>query len=100
MCLAIPAQVRELFGDQQELALVDVLGVRRKISVDLLRDDPPTIGDWVLIHVGFALSKISAEQADEQLKMLTALGEASAAREELAVSEFTAPTDTSASATS
>ncbi len=88
MCLAIPAQVCELFAEQPDLALVDVLGVRRKISIDLLRDDPPTIGDWVLVHVGFALSKISASQAEEQLNMLAALGEASVAREELAASEF------------
>ena len=88
MCLAIPAQVCEQFAEQPELALVDVLGVRRKISVDLLRDDPPAIGDWVLVHVGFALSKISAAQAEEQLNMLSALGEASAAREELAAAEF------------
>ncbi|HKD35391.1 MAG TPA: HypC/HybG/HupF family hydrogenase formation chaperone [Pirellulales bacterium] len=84
MCLAIPAQVCELFDEQPKLALVDVLGVRRKISIDLLRDDSPNVGDWVLVHVGFALSKISAEQAEEQLKLLSALGEASVAREELA----------------
>ena len=48
MCLAIPAQVCELFDEQPELALVDVLGVRRKVSVDLLRDDPPAsaTGCW------------------------------------------------------
>jgi hydrogenase expression/formation protein HypC len=82
MCLAIPAQVTELSEREPNLALVDILGVRRRISIDLLADAPPGVGDWVLIHVGFALSKISPEQADEQLKMLALLGEDSSAREE------------------
>lgn len=84
MCLAIPAQVNELLADSSPAAIVDILGVRRKVSLELLRDDPPALGDWVLIHVGFAMSKISHQQADEQLRMLASLGEASAAREELA----------------
>ncbi len=89
MCLAIPGQITELFapspdGARQSLAMVDILGVRRKVSIDLLNDDPPIIGDWVLVHVGFAMSKISSERAAEQLEMLAMLGEASAAREELA----------------
>jgi hydrogenase expression/formation protein HypC len=82
MCLAIPAQVCEL-SDHDRLALVDILGVRRKVSVDLLCDDPPIVGDWVLVHVGFALSKIGAAQAEEQLKTLAMLGEADGAQEEL-----------------
>ncbi len=81
MCLAIPAQVSELSSDEH-LALVDIMGVRRKINIDLLASDPPRLGDWVLIHVGFALSKISQQQAEEQLEMLSLLGEASAASEE------------------
>lgn len=88
MCLAIPAQVNELLADSSPAAIVDILGVRRKVSLELLRDDPPALGDWVLIHVGFAMSKISPQQADEQLRMLASLGEASAAREELAGSAF------------
>lgn len=83
MCLAIPAQIHQLLDDSSPAAVVDILGVRRKVSLELLRDDPPGLGDWVLIHVGFAMSKISAQQADEQLRMLATLGEASAAREEL-----------------
>ena len=82
MCLAIPAQVCEL-SETDQLALVDILGVRRKVSVDLLRDDPPAVGDWVLVHVGFALSKIDAAQAEEQLKMLTMLGETEGAVDEV-----------------
>jgi len=82
MCLAIPAQVSSLFDREQRSAMVDILGVRRRVSIDLLQDDPPSVGDWVLVHVGFAMSKISAAQADEQLKMLAVLGEASAASDE------------------
>src|SRR5262249_51360880 len=82
MCLAIPAQVSEILDADGHLALVDILGVRRKVNVDLLQDDPPLAGDWVLVHVGFAMSKISAQQAEEQLQMLTSLGEASTARDE------------------
>jgi hydrogenase expression/formation protein HypC len=82
MCLAIPAQVSILFDGEQQTAMVDIMGVRRRVSIDLLQDDPPAVGDWVLIHVGFAMSKISAAQADEQLKMLAILGEAGAASDE------------------
>ena len=76
MCLAIPAQVSVL-QDDGHVAMVDIMGVRRKVSIDLLVDDPPLPGEWVLVHVGFAMSKISARQAEEQLQMLALLGEAS-----------------------
>jgi len=82
MCLAIPAQICELLDDHLQLAVVDILGVRRKVSVQLLQADPPRPGDWVLIHVGFAMSKISGERAAEQLELLRQLGEAGAAQEE------------------
>ena len=82
MCLAIPAHVCDI-SDSDRLALVDILGVRRKVSIELLRDDPPVVGDWVLVHVGFALSKIGAVQAEDQLKMLTMLGETEGAQEEI-----------------
>ena len=97
MCLAIPAQVSELLDDRHELALVDMLGVRRKVNICLLQDDPPGEGDWVLVHVGFALSKISGGQAKEQLDMLTALGEATAALEEVDGYQFGGPTPEDAS---
>ena len=82
MCLAIPAQISELADDDSGNATVDIMGVRRKVNMQLLQDNPPEIGDWVLIHVGFAMSRISDEQAAEQLDMLRELGEASAALEE------------------
>ncbi|HEY4320973.1 MAG TPA: HypC/HybG/HupF family hydrogenase formation chaperone [Gemmatimonadales bacterium] len=83
MCLAIPGQIVELVADQTHQALVEVSGVRRRVDMGLLVDDPPAVGDWVLIHVGFAMSRIGAEQADEQMRMLRALGEAEAAMTEV-----------------
>ena len=83
MCLAIPGQVVQLFPEQPNTALIDVVGVRRKVDLGLLQDDLPVEGDWVLIHVGFALSKISQEDALDQMRTLRALGEAESAIEEV-----------------
>jgi len=82
MCLAIPAQVVEIVPGIEHHAVVDVAGVRRRIDTGLLEDDPPVPGDWVLVHVGFAMSKISAEYAAEQIELLKKLGESEAARQE------------------
>jgi hydrogenase expression/formation protein HypC len=60
-----------------------VVGVRRKVDLGLLEDDPPVKGDWVLIHVGFAMSKISEEDALDQMRTLRMLGEAEAAMQEV-----------------
>jgi hydrogenase expression/formation protein HypC len=81
MCLAIPAKIIELTG-QDNRAMVDVVGVRRYIDTGLLQDDPPAVGDWVLVHVGFAMSKVSEADAIDQIRMLTALGESESARQE------------------
>lgn len=81
MCLAIPGQIESIDTDTRQ-AVVGVMGVKRTISIDLLREDPPGPGDWVLIHVGFAMSRISEEQAEEQMKLLALLGEDDEAREE------------------
>ena len=83
MCLAIPGRIVELLSSDRDLAVVDVLGVRRTVDLGLLQEDPPTRGDWVLIHVGFAMSKISEADAEDQLRMLTELGEQDAALEEV-----------------
>jgi hydrogenase expression/formation protein HypC len=83
MCLAIPGQVVELFPDQPNAALIDVVGVRRKVDLGLLQDNLPIKGDWVLIHVGFAMSKISEEDALDQMRTLRMLGEAEAAMQEV-----------------
>lgn len=82
MCLAIPGQIID-FSEEHHFATVDVSGVRRKVNVDLLREEGLAKDDWVLIHVGFAMSKISEEEAQEQLRLLEMLGEADAALEEV-----------------
>ncbi len=83
MCLAIPGKILEIFPDAMDTALVDIAGVRRRVSLGLLQEDPPHAGDWVLIHVGFALSKVSEEDAAEQMRTLQLLGEHQAAMEEV-----------------
>jgi len=75
MCLAIPGKIVEVFPDMPRLATVEVAGVRRKVDLGLLEDDPPVSGDWVLIHVGFAMSKISEQDAIDQMNTLRILGE-------------------------
>jgi hydrogenase expression/formation protein HypC len=83
MCLAIPGQIIEVLREQRHIAIVEVTGVRRRVDLGLLEDDLPKPGDWVLIHVGFAMSKISEQDAAEQMRMLAILGEADAAMEEV-----------------
>ena len=75
MCLGIPGEVIELL-EQPDLARVDVSGVRRVINIGLLADDPPVPGEWVLIHVGFALSKIDEVEAAAALSFLEGIGQA------------------------
>ena len=84
MCLAIPAKIVQLYPDEQTRALAEVSGVRRTIDTGLLLDAPVQTGDWVLVHVGFAMTKISEEQALDQLQLLNMLGERQAAMEEVA----------------
>jgi len=74
MCLGIPGQVIDLFPDNDQLARVDVTGVRRIINIGLLEDEVLAAGDWVLIHVGFAMSKIDEEEAAVALASLKLMG--------------------------
>jgi hydrogenase expression/formation protein HypC len=83
MCLAIPGKIVEITSDATHTAVVDVVGVRRRVDLGLLQDDKPQAGDWVLIHVGFAMSKISEAEALDQMQMLHMLGESQAAMEEV-----------------
>ena len=76
MCLGIPGEIVELAAGQPDLAKVDVSGVRRMINIGLLADDPPVPGEWVLIHVGFALSKIDEDEAAAALEFLQGIGQA------------------------
>jgi hydrogenase expression/formation protein HypC len=83
MCLAIPGKIIDLIEGSPTLGTVEVVGVRRKVDLGLLQDDMPKPGDWVLIHVGFAMSKISEEDALEQMRTLAMLGEAEQAVQEV-----------------
>jgi len=83
VCLAIPGKIVELDAQNAHLAVVDVVGVRRKVDLGLLLEQFPVPGDWVLIHVGFAMSKISEADALDQMRTLRMLGEADAAMEEV-----------------
>jgi hydrogenase expression/formation protein HypC len=83
MCLAIPGKIIEISPENANSALVDVVGVRRHVDLGLLEDDRPIPGDWVLIHVGYAMSKISEQDATEQMRTLEMLGESETAMQEV-----------------
>ena len=83
MCLAIPGKIVEISSENQDSALVEVIGVRRRIDLGLLQDDKPAAGDWVLVHVGFAMSKISEQDAADQMNTLRMLGEIDGAMQEV-----------------
>jgi len=74
MCLGIPGRIVAVSGDRDHVATVDVAGVRREIDVTLLEDEPLALGDWVLIHVGFAMSRIDEAEAERALEGLRLLG--------------------------
>lgn len=76
MCLGIPGQLVEIVDLAEHRAVVDVDGVRREINIGLVMGDPGGIhvGDWVLIHVGFAMSKIDEEEAARTLSFIKELG--------------------------
>ena len=76
MCLGIPGQVIELLDSHEHLAMADVSGVGRTINIGLLEDEDLRPGDWVLIHVGFALSKIDEREAALAMASLQLLGQA------------------------
>ncbi len=78
MCLGIPGKIVEIIDPELQLARVDVGGVKRAISIGLLDQEQDTVsaGDWVLIHVGFALAKINESEAQVTLQLLEQMGEA------------------------
>lgn len=73
MCLGVTGRVVELRLDRPDLARVDVEGVLRDINVGLLDDDPARAGDWVLIHLGFALQKMTEQEVAEARSTLAIL---------------------------
>ena len=83
MCLAIPGRIVEFVSGEPHMAVVEVAKVRRRVNVDLLREGGLAVDDWVLIHVGFAMSKIGVTEAEEQMRLLAMLGEDQQAMDEL-----------------
>ena len=77
MCLGIPGQIVEWVDRDHHIAKAEVSGVRRNVNAALLAEGPDAVdvGDWVLIHVGFAMSKIDEEEAEATREFLVALGE-------------------------
>ncbi|MDR3616331.1 MAG: HypC/HybG/HupF family hydrogenase formation chaperone [Candidatus Obscuribacterales bacterium] len=80
MCLGIPGQIVEIVDAGNKLAKVEISGVRRQVNIAcIISEDHPVeacVGDWVLVHVGFAMSRIDAEEARKTLELLIELGEA------------------------
>jgi len=74
VCLGIPGRIAEFDVTNAHLAMVEVTGVRRRINVGLLEDEPLAVGDWVLIHVGFAMSRIDEHEAERALDGLRLMG--------------------------
>jgi len=75
MCLGIPGHIIEIVDDANNIAKVEVSGVKRNVSVALVRPDGIAPGDWVLIHVGFAMSKIDENEARETMQALLLMGQ-------------------------
>ena len=90
MCLGIPGRIMKINDAANMLAIVDVGGVRRKVNIACIVDEEhpvsSCVGDWVLIHVGFAMSRLDEAEAAETLRILTELGEAQAELEAMQLS--------------
>jgi hydrogenase expression/formation protein HypC len=90
MCLGIPGRIVAIDDIDRKLATVDVSGVRRQVNIACIVDDAhpvsSCVGDWVLVHVGFAMSRIDATEAALTLQILTELGEAQAELEAMRLS--------------
>lgn len=75
MCLAIPGRIVEIVDEENSIAKVEVGGVKRNVNIGMLAKEEARIGDYVLIHVGFAMSKVDEQQAQETLQVLKEIGE-------------------------
>lgn len=75
MCLAIPGKIVEIVDVENRIAKVEVGGVRRNVNVGMLNEDEATIGNYVLIHVGFAMTRIDEAEAMETLRVLEEIGQ-------------------------
>ncbi len=75
MCLGVPGQIVDLDTDHPDLAMVEVSGVARPINLGLLTSETLEVGDWIMIHMGFALERMTAEEATEAVDVLRNLGQ-------------------------
>jgi hydrogenase expression/formation protein HypC len=75
MCLAIPGKIVDIVDAENSIAKVEVGGVRRNVNIGMLDRETTQIGDYVLIHVGFAMSKVDEREAEETLRLLNELGQ-------------------------
>jgi hydrogenase expression/formation protein HypC len=91
MCLGIPGCIIRIDDAENMLATVDICGVRRQVNINCIVDDAHPVencvGEWVLVHVGFAMSRIDAEEAAETLRILSELGETQAEMESMRASD-------------
>lgn len=74
MCLAIPGKIVEIVDAANQIARVDVCGVKRNVNIGMLDSDDARVGEYVLIHVGFAMTRIDAIEAEETLRLLREMG--------------------------
>lgn len=92
MCLGIPGQIVSITDERCKLALVDVAGVKREINIACIVDDEhpvrDCVGDWVLVHVGFAMARIDEVEAERTLELLAELGEIQQQMDELRAREL------------
>lgn len=100
MCLGIPGQIIKITDVQRKMALVDVSGVQREVSLDCVVDDyhpvERCVGHWALVHVGFAMSLINEDEAEATLKVLRELGEVQAELRAMQESASSSPSNVSA----
>lgn len=75
MCLAIPGKIVEIVDQENRIAKVEVGGVKRNVNIGMLDEEEVNVGDYVLIHVGFAMSKVDEQEAEETLRVLKEIGE-------------------------
>jgi hydrogenase expression/formation protein HypC len=75
MCLAIPGKIVEIVDEENSIAKVEVGGVKRNVNIGMLGKEEARVGDYVLIHVGFAMSKVDEKEAQETLQVLKEIGE-------------------------
>jgi hydrogenase expression/formation protein HypC len=88
MCLAIPGKIVDIVDAENSIAKVEVGGVRRNVNIGMLDRETTQVGDYVLIHVGFAMSKVDEREAEETLRLLNELGEYQAELEQYRSSDL------------